>query len=205
MLVMMFLYLLFLRTHTRIYGSFIGLLPAICVGAYLTAYYFTHDFRQQTLPVAILEHGLLLIHVPAMIIAFALLMSSAGFALLRILSDSPWLKARQNRDILETVQTSLEDYLYRLLALATVVMGVGLVTGMLWSSLAWGHYWQAEAKQLMSLAVWLYYLAGLHFRLQKGMQMRPFAWWCVAGLPLLVMTLIGTNLWPHGLHNFGSL
>lgn len=203
--VMMFLYLLYQRTHTRIQGLFIGLLPAILVGLYLMAYYFTRDFHPQALPDAILEHGLLLIHVPAMMIAFALLMSAVGFALLRLLSDSPWLKARQNRDILETVQTRLEDYLYRLLALAIILMGVGLVTGMAWSNLAWGHYWQAEPKQLMSLAVWLYYLAGLHFRLQKGMQMRPFAWWCIAGLPLLVMTVEGTNLWSRGLHSFAGL
>lgn len=203
--VMMFLYLLFQRTHSRSQGAFLGLLPVTLTGFCLMAYSLEHDIHQTVLPDVVLEHGLLLIHVPAMIIAFALLMNAAGFALLRLLSDSAWLRARQNMDILETIQTGLEDYLYRMLALAVMLVGLGLLTGMLWSNLAWGHYWLAEPKQLVSLAVWLYYLAGLHFRLQKGMQMRPFAWWCVAGLPLLVMMVIGTNLWPQGLHNFAGM
>lgn len=203
--VMIFVYLLFQRTHhPRMLGAFIGLLPAVLSGFYLMLRYLEHDIDQAAIPDVVLEHGLLLIHVPAMIIAFALLMNAAGFALLRLLSDSAWLRAGQNLDILETIQTSLEDYLYRMLVLAVMAMGVGLLAGLWWSNLAWGHYWQTEPKQLMSLAVWLYYLAGLHLRLQKGMQMRPFAWWCVAGVPLLMMTLIGTNGWPQGLHHFGG-
>jgi len=200
--VMMFLYLLFVRGHSQMRGSFLGLLPALLIAAYLVVQYPGHATRQAVMPNVMLEHGLLLIHVPVMVLAFALLINAVGFALLRLLSDCDWLRARQNVDILETIQIGLENYLYRLVTLAVMFLGLGLFTGMLWSNLAWGHYWQAEAKQLMSLALWLYYLAGLHFRLQKGMQMRPFAWWCVAGLPLIIMTLLGTNLWPQGLHNF---
>lgn len=200
--VMVFLYLFFLRTHTRIQGTFIALLPATLTGLYVCARVLSKDAAAEGLPDAVLEHGLLLVHVPAMLIAFALLMHNAGFALLRLFSDAAWLKARQNRDIVETIQIGLEDYLYRLLALAIILLGVGLLTGMWWSSLAWGHYWRWEPKLVMTMAVWLYYLAGLHLRLRKGMQARAFAWWCVAGLPLLVATLIGTNLLPQGLHHF---
>ncbi len=203
--VMVFLYLLFQRTHARIHGSFLGLVPAVVMGFYLAVNTPSHDIPQQILPDAVLEHGLLLIHVPAMLIAFALMVNGVGFALLRLLTDTAWLRARQNMDILETVQTGLEDYLYRMLALAIVLMGVGLLTGMIWSSLVWGHYWYSDAKQSLSLAVWLYYLAGLHLRMQRGMQMRPFAWWCLAGLPLLLMSFIGTNWWSQGLHSFGSV
>jgi ABC-type transport system involved in cytochrome c biogenesis permease subunit len=73
---------------------------------------------------------------------------------------------------------------------------------MFWSSLAWGHYWLWEPKQLTCIALWFYYLAGLHLRLQKGMQGRAFAMLCLLGLPLLLMTWMGTNTWTQGLHNF---
>lgn len=203
--VMVFLYLLFLRAQRRVQGGYIALLPLTLTGVYLCVTSMLKGTVTAALPPAVLEHGLLLVHVPAMLIAFALLLNNAGFALLRLLSDTPWLKARQNRDVLETIHINLEDYLYRGVALAVVLLGIGLLTGMWWSNLAWGHYWYWDAKQVMSMAVWLYYLAGLHLRLQKGMQARAFAWWCAAGLPLLVTAFIGTNLWPNGLHDFGGL
>lgn len=203
--VMVFLYLLFLRVQIRLRGVFLGLLPATTIGLYLGGYYLRHGGSHTAVSEPVLEHGLLLVHVPLMILAFALLMNCAGFALLRLLSDTAWLKRRQNIDILETLRISLEDYLYRQTVLAVMLLGAGLLSGMLWADLAWGHYWHWEAKQVMTMAVWFYYLAGLHLRMHKGMQTRPFAWWCVAGIPVLVLTLLGTNWWPQGLHTFGAL
>ena len=202
---MVFLYLLFLRTQTRLPGSFVALLPAVLFGLFLCGRYFAHDLMQRDAPSPVVEHGLLLVHVPAMTLAFALLMSCGGFALVRLLSDTPWLRQRRNIDILETMQIGLDDYLYRLLMVAIMLLGVGLLSGMLWADLAWGHYWQWQPKQAMTMGCWFYYLAGLHLHLQKGMQVRPFAWWCVAGLMMPVLILIGTNLWPQGLHMFGTL
>ena len=200
---MAFVYLLYQRHYPRIQGDFIGLLPASILALFLNTRAL--DPLSLDLPAVVLEHALLLLHVPAMVLAFTLLANATVFAILRLLTDSAWLQNRQNRDVLETVQTGLDDYLHHLLALAILSMGLGLLTGMSWSSLAWGHYWFSEAKQVLSIAIWFYYLAGLHLRLQKGMQGRAFAWWLLGGLPLLWMVFIGTNLWPQGLHVFGEL
>ena len=204
-LVMLFLYLRFQRSHARVQGEFIALLPAVLGGLYAMYLLDGIVLDRLALPDGVLEQGLLLVHVPVMIIAIALLFNVSGFALLRLLSDTPWFKARQNIDIIETIQTALEDYLYRQVRLAVLLLGVGIFTGMLWADLAWGHYWQAEAKVFMSMSLLFYYLAALHFRLQRGMRVRPFAWWCLAGLPWLFLTVFGSNSWSQGLHRFTGL
>lgn len=203
--VLLLLFIIFTRSRTRIPGLSIALLPVSLVGLALGWYFITHDTTTAGLANPVLEHYLLLVHVPAMVLALALLLSGAGFAMLYLASGRLWLRDGQNRDVLETVQTNLEDYLYQQVALAVLLLGTGLLSGMLWANQVWGHYWLGEPKQVMSVACWLYYLAGIHLRLQKGMQGRAFAWWCTIGLVIIFLTFIGTNIWPQGLHDFGML
>ncbi len=199
---MLFMFIIFLRNHVQGGANSLIALPMTVTGLFVLKRILGDSPVQTELPHAVLEHGLLLIHVPLMLLALGLLIMLSGLALLRLVGELEWFRARQNKDVLETIHLNLEAKLYSQGKLAVILLGFGLLSGMFWSSLAWGHYWQWEAKPLISLALWLYYLAGLHFRLLKGMSGKVFAVICLLGLPLTIMTLYGTGLWPDGLHRF---
>lgn len=202
---MVFLHLLMLRAQSPVFGDWLGLFPPLMFGLYVLWLHFGRADTSAALPVATLEHSLLLLHVPAMIVAFALLINVASSGLWYLLSGTTWFRRHHNRDVLETRLVWFSDYLYRRMALAMVFLTTGVLTGLHWSDVAWGHYWFGEIKQVLTIALWLSLLAGLHWRLQKGMQQRVFAWWCVGVSLLAGIVWIGTNLHPQGLHSFGSL
>lgn len=199
---MLFMFILFLRRHVQGGFNFLIAIPMTGTGVYVLLRIISSTSAQPELPTAVLEHSLLLLHVPLMLLGFVLLIMVCGMALLRLAGELEWFRNRQNKDVIETIHMSLDDNLFKQVKLAIILLAAGILVGMFWASLAWGHYWQWTFKPLMSMALWLYYLAGLHFRLQKNMQGRQFAFICLLGLPLLLMTLFGTIYWPDSLHNF---
>lgn len=201
---MLFMFIVFIRRHAQGNTNYLMAAPILLISLYVVYRAWTSASTPAELPSAVLEHGLLLIHVPLMILAFALFVMLGGFALLRLAGEFEYFSHRQNKDVQETVQLTLEGRLVSLAKHGVVLLGLGILSGMIWSSLAWGHYWHWEPKQLMSIVLWLYYLAALHFRLQKAMQGSHFAMLCLLGLPLLLVTLLGTYFGQDSLHNFDN-
>jgi ABC-type transport system involved in cytochrome c biogenesis permease subunit len=87
------------------------------------------------------------------------------------------------------------------------LLTLGLILGSVWGKLAWGDYWGWDPKELWSLASWLVYVGYFHFRSMFD-QTRP-RWnsiWAVAGMAVIVITLLWVNLSKLflGLHTYAT-
>ncbi|MDH5445163.1 MAG: cytochrome c biogenesis protein [Gammaproteobacteria bacterium] len=199
---MLMMFLLYLKREVKGNSNFLIIIPATLTGSYILWNITGSGSQLMTLPLAVLEHGLLFVHVPMMIIALALLIIGAGYAILILTDQMGGFLANRNRDVAETILLSLEAALIRSVKLALILLGFGILTGMLWSSMAWGHYWVWEVKQLLSVSLWFYLLAVMHLRLQKGVSSKVFAICCLVSMPLLLLTWFGTDSLLPGLHVF---
>src|SRR5690606_13195968 len=65
---------------------------------------------------------------------------------------------------------SLDDIMYRAIAVGFAFFTVATILGALWAADAWGTYWQWDPKETWALIVWLNYAAWLHMRLMKGLR-----------------------------------
>lgn len=150
------------------------------------------------LVVPVLQHYWLKIHVPAMVFAWSTLLLAGMTGLGYIIA------ARRGSE--ETISPSQGhlyiDVMYRLLAMGVLALSIGLVTGMLWSDLAWGHYLISEPKLAGTLALWFYFMAALHQRLQKNGPTLSLAYWLITGVPLLLFVALGIDVWFDGRHIF---
>ena len=153
-----------------------------------------------------LGHALLKIHVPAMVMAYALLLLAGTLAV-------AFLTQHYGR-VLVPVDAhtgsrsggkEAQVLLSHLLALGFVLLSLGLISGVIWSELAWGEGWLWEMKQTTAFAVWCYYAAGLHVSLRRHDSRVITAWWLVFGILLLAFALFWSNMLAPGHHYFGQL
>lgn len=81
-----------------------------------------------------------------------------------------------------------------------MLLSLGIVTGIIWSSQRSGRMWHNDPKEIFALITWLLYLTMIHYRAQwRG---RKAAWVGVAGFALVLVTFLGTRL-MGGYHVFG--
>ncbi|MDH5178475.1 MAG: cytochrome c biogenesis protein [Gammaproteobacteria bacterium] len=146
----------------------------------------------------VLQHVWLKLHVPAMVIALAVLFMAGVTGVVSLFqAESPAHETKSGDGGLH-----YHDAMNRLLSLGVVLLSIGLLTGMWWADLAWGDYLLPEPKLAGALALWFYYLGALHQRLQKGAGGQAQIWWLIGGLPLLVFVLFGIDVLFVGRHLF---
>ena len=100
-----------------------------------------------------------------------------------------------------------EEATYRMICAGFPLLTLGLVLGSYWGKLAWGHYWGWDPKELWSLASWLVYVGYFHFRYMFGKkQPRINSGWAIAGMAVIVITLLWVNLSRlfSGLHSYAT-
>jgi len=81
---------------------------------------------------------------------------------------------------------------------------IGIVTGSVWASYAWGSYWSWDPKETWSLITWFLYAALLHQRLAIGWRGRKAAWMAIMGFLAVLFTFLGVNLVLSGLHSYSQ-
>jgi cytochrome c-type biogenesis protein CcsB len=98
----------------------------------------------------------------------------------------------------------LDDVMYKAIAVGFAFFTIATVLGALWAAEAWGGYWSWDPKETWALIVWLNYAAWLHMRLMKGLRGTVAAWWALGGLAVTTFAFIGVNMFPSGLHSYGT-
>ena len=146
----------------------------------------------------ILQLFWLKLHVPAMVLAYAALIL-AGMLGLGVLCSYKW---GQQGIFREKAGQLYIDSMYRLLSLGILALSVGLLAGLFWSDRVWGHYLLWEPKQIGAIALWFYYLAALHLRLNRHRQSVALAWWLLAGVAMLLFVAFGVDALGVGQHFF---
>jgi cytochrome c-type biogenesis protein CcsB len=100
---------------------------------------------------------------------------------------------------------TLEDLMYKAVALGFAFFTIATILGAFWAAEAWGGYWSWDPKETWALIVWLNYAAWLHMRLMKGLRGTVSAWWALGGLVVTTFAFLGVNMFLSGLHSYGTL
>ena len=186
------------RYATRQLGAFVLLVISAAIG-FLLWYTFEREAHQIQPLVPALQSWWMKIHVPANFIGYG------GFALAAMVSIAYLLA---NRGILASRLPALEtldDVMYKAIAVGFAFFTVATILGALWAAEAWGSYWQWDPKETWALIVWLNYAAWLHIRLTKGLRGPLLAWWSLVGLLVTTFAFLGVNMFLSGLHSYGQL
>lgn len=85
------------------------------------------------------------------------------------------------------------------------LLTLGIITGSIWASYAWGSYWSWDPKEVWSLGTWLLYAALLHGRLTAGWRGRRAAILAIVGFGTVLFTFLGVNLLLPGLHSYANM
>jgi cytochrome c-type biogenesis protein CcsB len=98
----------------------------------------------------------------------------------------------------------LDEINYRSITFGFPLLTVGIITGSVWASYAWGSYWSWDPKETWSLITWFLYAALLHQRLAVGWRGKKAAMMAIIGFLAVVFTFLGVNLVLSGLHSYSK-
>jgi cytochrome c-type biogenesis protein CcsB len=105
--------------------------------------------------------------------------------------------------------TVLSDLVWKMVAFGFPFLTLGIMTGSVWASVAWGRYWGWDPKETWSLITWLVYAFFLHVRFSGGLfglkakslpQLQAIL--SVIGFLFVLFTYFGVNYLLSGLHAY---
>ncbi len=183
------------------YGTFS--LSAMVAFAYLLKTYGQSTSIRAVIPAAVL--GVLLFTEPLIFRKSVMPTYWATYFGVGALFVSGILAMRRRiAESLPSLET-LDDWMYKSIAVGFAFFTVATILGALWAAEAWGAYWQWDPKETWALIVWLNYAAWLHMRLVKGLRGVVAAYWALVGLLVTGFAFLGVNMFLSGLHSYGNL
>lgn len=84
------------------------------------------------------------------------------------------------------------------------LLTLGIISGIIWSELAFGIYWRWSAKEMITLSLWLIYAGMIHQRVLIGWRGKRLAYMFVIGGLLWFFTFFVINFYFKGFHTYGS-
>jgi cytochrome c-type biogenesis protein CcsB len=188
------------RTKNRTAGAFVIPLAFLAM-AYAS---FSPNITSRIQPlIPALQSNWLITHVITCFFAYAAFGVSFGLSLMYFLKRLDNLK--RNSPFLKLIpQTAvLDDLNYQMVAIGFLMLTLGIITGSVWASTAWGRYWGWDPKETWSLITWLVYAAVLHSRMVRGWTGRKIAILCIIGFSCVLITYFGVN-YLAGLHSYAT-
>lgn len=153
------------------------------------------NVNQQIQPlIPALQSNWLTYHVLACFLgyaAFALSFGAAMALLLKLRGD----RQAANADL-------LDEIIYKANAIGFLMLTIGIITGSVWASRAWGAYWSWDPKETWSLITWMVYAIFLHARLSRNWRGKRAALLSIAGFISVLFTFFGVNYLLSGLHSY---
>ncbi|ASN38560.1 c-type cytochrome biogenesis protein CcsB [Arthrobacter sp. 7749] len=198
--------LVLLKKDLRFMGTFvIGLVTVMLCGA-------TMGFPT---PVAHLVPALqsywLIIHVSIAVLASSLFTITFAMNVLQLLQHAridalaagkpdkfPFMK-------LVPGAAALENFAYRINAVAFVMWTFTVMAGAIWAEAAWGRYWGWDTKEVWSFVIWVVYAGYLHARATGGWTGARSAWLSIIGYLCIIFNFTVVNIYFNGLHSYAGL
>jgi len=189
-----------LKYNIRVLGVFVA--PVALVFAVFSAVLPGH-----LRPLApALNSGWLPVHTLLLFFGYAVFAVAFGAGIMYLLMERE-LKAKRIGPVFRRLPSLdvLDDINNRCLKIGFPLLTLGIITGSIWASLAWGSYWSWDPKEVWSLITWLLYAALLHGRITVGWRGRKAAILAIVGFCSILFTFLGVNLLMPGLHSYTSL
>lgn len=139
----------------------------------------------------------LAIHVPIIMVSYALLALSALVAHMRIGLEifKPAERA---------MAMTMDEVHYWYVQIGSIMLIVGILTGSIWAASSWGRYWGWDPKEVWSLVAFLAYMAILHARIDRWLGGFGVAVASIMAFGTVLMTYLGVNyVLSAGLHSYG--
>jgi cytochrome c-type biogenesis protein CcsB len=185
------------RTKTRAMGTFV--IPvAFLAMAYASISPGISDRIQPLIPA--LQSNWLTSHVVTCFMGYAAFAVAFGCGVIYFLRERVSDRHRKFMDRLPDME-SLDEMIYRSVALGFVFLTIGIMTGSIWAHYAWGSYWSWDPKETWSLITWIIYAIMLHARFVRDWRGRRLALMAVIGFASVLFTYLGVNYLP-GLHSY---
>lgn len=97
---------------------------------------------------------------------------------------------------------SLDQLNSHCLTTGFVLLTLGITTGSIWASQAWGAYWHWDPKETWSLITWFLYAAQIHQRFSAGWRGKRAAIMAIIGFASVLFTLWGVTFLLGGIHSY---
>jgi cytochrome c-type biogenesis protein CcsB len=137
----------------------------------------------------------------------ASLFSYAGFSLAFIaglvyIFQERMLKAKRVTALLNRLPSLdvMDRFAYHMVTIGFFLLTVGIISGSMWASTAWGRFWSWSGKETWSLITWLVYAAYLHVRGIAGWHGRWANRLLIIGFACILITFFGTSFITPGFH-----
>lgn len=144
------------------------------------------------------------IHVISSLLSHAFLLSGFVLSLMYLLEEREIKKKRFGKIFkklppLHSLERLAEKSLYH----GFFFLSFGMITGALWSELAFGDYWRWSAKEVVTLSLWLVYAGMIHQRVLIGWRGKRLAYMFIIGCGLWIFTFFVVNFYFKGFHTYG--
>ncbi len=159
---------------------------------------------ESTIP-AELRSPWLPVHVTLAFLGHAVFAVAAATSLV-YLAQEGLLKSHRNGAMIRRLPSleELDRLSFRCLVWGLPLLTMGILSGGIWASAAWGRFWSWEPREILSLITWLIYAALLRSRLAGGLRGRRAAKFTLIGFAILAASYLSVNLFPlPGRHGGG--
>jgi cytochrome c-type biogenesis protein CcsB len=147
-----------------------------------------------------LQSNWLIAHVMTCFIGYAAFAVAFGVSILFIIKSSGKEKSSGVAGMIPDLDT-LDELTHQMVMFGFLFLSIGIITGSVWASQAWGRYWGWDPKETWSLITWLIYATLLHARMVRGWMGKKIAVLSIIGFLAVIFTYFGVNLLP-GLHSY---
>ena len=116
------------------------------------------------------------------------------------------IKKKQIKGIFRNLPAlqKLDESSYLCLRCGFPLLTLGIISGSVWASFAWGSHWSWDPKETWSLITWLLFAALLHGRMNSGWRGRKASLLTIIGFAAIMFTFLGVNLMLSGLHSYAA-
>jgi len=151
----------------------------------------------------ILKSFWLPVHVLFSFAGNAFLALGCGAAVLYLIQEH-LLKKKKLKGIFRKLPAleKIDELNYLCLRLGFPLLTLGIISGSVWASYAWGSNWNWDPKETWSLITWLLFAALLHGRMNSGWRGRRASLLTIVGFFAIMFTFLGVNLFLSGLHGY---
>lgn len=165
-------------------------------------------------PVAHLQPALqsywLVIHVSVAVLSTALFTLTFAMSVLQLMQSNATKREAEGKNkwaFLRMVPsaTALENWSYRINAVAFAMWTFTLVAGAIWAEAAWGRYWNWDTKEVWTFVIWVIYAGYLHARATRGWTGTRAAWLSIIGYAAVIFNFAVVNVFFPGLHSYAGI